>query len=86
MLWTVEFWKGAAERGIKTFAQTLVGFIVIGTTGMLDVDWPTAVSVAAAALLASLLTSIGNADFVAGTGKHVAEVVGALETVDAGPE
>ena len=74
MLWTTAFWKGAAERGIKTLAQTLVGYIVVGTTGLLDLDWPTALSVSAAAALASLLTSIGNADFVAGvpSGRHVA--------------
>lgn len=66
MLWTVKFWKGAAERGIKTVAQTAVGFIVVGTTGLLDVDWVTIGSVAGAAGLASLLTSIGNADFTAG--------------------
>jgi len=68
MLWTVEFWKGAGERAVKTFAQTLVGYIVIGTTGLFDVDWATALSVAGAAAFASLLTSIGNADFVAGRG------------------
>ena len=66
MLWTRAFWKGAAERGIKTFAQTFVGFIVVGTTGLLDIDWTISASVAGAATLASLLTSIGNADFVAG--------------------
>lgn len=67
MLWTLAFWKGAAERAVKTFAQTLAAYFVIGTTGLLDVDWLTALSVAGAAAVASLLTSVGNADFVAGT-------------------
>lgn len=66
MLWTTAFWKGLAERGIKTFAQTLAAYFVIGTTGLLDLDWVTALSVSGAAALASALTSIGNADFVAG--------------------
>lgn len=76
MLWTTEFWKGAAERGIKTFAQTFVGFIVVGTTGLLDLDYVASLSVAGAAALASLLTSIGNADFVAGvpTARHRADI------------
>lgn len=74
MLWTSDFWKGASERLIKTFAQTLVGFFVVGTTGLLDVDWPAAVSVAGAAALASLLTSIGNADFTAGAVKEDASL------------
>ena len=66
MIWTAQFWKGAAERGIKTFAQALVAIISAGTVGILDVDWTSALSVAALAALASLLTSIGNADFTAG--------------------
>lgn len=69
MLWTTAFWRGAAERLIKTFAQVVAAVIVVGETGLLDVDWKTTLSVAGAAALASLLTSIGSADFVAG-GSH----------------
>jgi hypothetical protein len=74
MIWSKAFWKGAAERGIKTFAQTAVGFFVVGTTGLFELDFVPLVSVSAAAAVASILTSIGNADFVAGPpdGKHVA--------------
>lgn len=75
MLFTKAFWKGAAERALKTFAQTLVGFFVVGTTGLIGFDWATCLSIAGAATLASLLTSVGNADFTAGKepGDHVAE-------------
>ena len=73
MLWTTAFWKGATERAIKTFAQTLAAYFVIGTTGLLDLDWQTALSVAGAAAIASLLTSIGNADFVAGPPTELVE-------------
>lgn len=66
MLWTRSFWKGAAERATKTAAQVLVAYFTVGTTGILDVDWVTALSVSGAAAVASLLTSLGNADFVAG--------------------
>jgi hypothetical protein len=74
MIWTKAFWKGAAERGIKTTAQTAVGFFIVGTTGLLDLNWVSLISVAGAAGVASVLTSIGNADFVAGLpdGKHAA--------------
>jgi len=65
-MWTKSFWKGAAERAIKTIAQTAVAYFVIGTTGILEIDWVALGSVSAAAGIASLLTSIGNADFVAG--------------------
>lgn len=78
MIWTLAFWRGAAERGIKTGAQTLAAYFVIGTTGVLDFEWVAALSITGAAVIASALTSIGNADFVAGTsaaGRHEAENV-----------
>jgi hypothetical protein len=59
-MWTVSFWKDAAERAIRTFAQVLAGFLVAGTTGVLDVDWVQAGSVAAVATLASVLMSISS--------------------------
>lgn len=69
MLWTTAFWKGAAERAIKTFCQTAVGYFIVGTTGLLNLDFITLASVSGAAAVASVLTSIGNADFVAGEPK-----------------
>lgn len=80
MIWTKAFWKGAAERAIKTFAQSLVAVIAVGTTGLFEIEWVSALSIAGAATLASVLTSIGNADFVAG----VPEVVVFEEIDDAG--
>lgn len=66
MLWTAAFWKGAAERAIKTFFQTFVA--VAGTSAAIlqDVDWAFVVSGSALATILSLATSIGNADFTAG--------------------
>lgn len=66
MLWTKQFWLGAAERAIKTIAQSLVAVLGVAGTGLLTVDWVAALSVAGAAGLASLLTSIGSAEHVAG--------------------
>lgn len=59
-MWTIDFWKDAGERAIKTFAQVFVGFLVVGTTGVLDVDWTQAASVSAVAALASVLTSVAS--------------------------
>ena len=75
MIWTKSFWKGAAERSIKTGAQTLAAYFVIGTTGILDFGWAAALSITGAAVVASVLTSIGNADFVAGPTKKPSVVV-----------
>lgn len=67
MIWTKAFWKGAAERGIKTFAATEAALLSANGLGLLDVDWGQSLSVAGMATLVSLLIAIGNADFTAGT-------------------
>ncbi|MCT1857338.1 holin [Micrococcus luteus] len=75
---TPDFWRGAAERAIKTFAQALLGVLTGGATGVLDVDWVAALSVAALATIGSILTSLATPDFTAGApddgyqGKHEA--------------
>jgi hypothetical protein len=74
MLFTLAFLKGAAERAIKTGAQTLGAYFAIGVTGVLAFDWPAALSVTAAAMIASVLTSIGSADFVSGPPAATVEV------------
>lgn len=74
MLWTSAFWKGAAERGIKTFAFTLAGVLGTDAIGILDADWGGALSVSAMATLLSFLTAVGNADFTAGVVKEDASL------------
>lgn len=75
---TREFWAGTAERAIKTFAQALLGVLTGGASGLLDVDWVAALSVAGLAAVGSVLTSLATPDFTAGApvedyaGKHEA--------------
>ena len=57
-MWSVEFWKSAGERALRTFAQVLLSLIVVGETGFMDVDWVQAGSVAGLAALASVLMSV----------------------------
>lgn len=59
-MFTLPFWKAAAERAIKTFAQTLVVVLGADAVDILAVDWPQALSLAAGAALVSVLTSIGS--------------------------
>ncbi len=53
------FWKDTAERAIKTFAQSFVASLAVGT-GLLDVDWLNALSIAGLATVISVFTSIGS--------------------------
>jgi hypothetical protein len=62
-MWSIGFWKGVAERAIKTAAQAGVAFFVVGQTGIADVDWATVGGVAVVAAIASALTSIASAPF-----------------------
>lgn len=72
-LWTKPFWKGAVERAIKTFAQAFLAVFGVGTavevTGStLNAEtWYLAAISGAAAAVLSLVMSLANTDFVAGT-------------------
>lgn len=57
-MWSLEFWRSALERAVRTLAQVLLSMIVVGESGFLDVDWVQAGSVAGVAALASVLTSV----------------------------
>lgn len=56
-LWSKDWWKAAGTRAIKTFAQTFVGSVAVGMA-ISDINWLTVASVAAAASVLSLMTSI----------------------------
>lgn len=54
---SVTFWEGLAERGISTFAQSLVGAFGVGTS-IFGLDWKGALGIAGAAALVSILKSL----------------------------
>ena len=64
---TRPFWQGLAERALKTFAQALSSVVMSGATGLLDIDWWQALSVAGLAALGSVLTSVASPEFTAGS-------------------
>lgn len=63
MMWTMNFWRQAAERAIKTAAQVALAFFVVGQTDLLSVDWLAVASGVGVAVIASLLTSIASLPF-----------------------
>lgn len=56
-MFTLEFWKAAITRAVKTMAQTAVGSIGASTI-ISDVDWQFILSASALAGILSILTSI----------------------------
>lgn len=59
-MWTRAFWAAAAERSVKTLAQTAAALLVGAGTGLLDADWLAVASVSGMAAVVSLLTSVGS--------------------------
>jgi hypothetical protein len=78
-MFTLAFWAATAERAIKTAAQTAAGFFIVGTTGILDLDWATVGSVSGAAAVLSVLTSLASS----GTGSSGPSLAGESLPVDA---
>lgn len=52
------FWTYAAERAIKTAAQTAVAVLGAGMVSLLTIDFASLVAVAGGAALLSVLTSV----------------------------
>lgn len=72
-IWTKAFWKGTADRAIKTFIQTATAYIIASVgaesvgvdAGILDVSWLATINVAALATFLSVAMAVGNADSTA---------------------
>ena len=74
MITSKAFWAGAAERAVKTFLQAFVATAFVFGAGsivtpdaFLGAPWLSGLITAGVAAALSLATSIGNAQFTAGT-------------------
>ena len=55
---TPAFWKSAAERAIRTFAQAFLALVGATAFDVLHADWASLIGVSLGAAFLSLLTSI----------------------------
>jgi len=55
---TMDFWKAALIRAVRTMAQTAVALIGTNAVGVTEVDWLGVLSGAALAGVVSILTSV----------------------------
>lgn len=60
MLSSKAFWKDAAERAVKTFAQTLLAVLAVGVP-IWEMEWVSALGIAAGATALSVLISVASA-------------------------
>jgi hypothetical protein len=75
-MWTIAFWKDAAERAIRTFAGALAAALTAAGTGLIDSDWAGSLSTAAMAAIISLLLSVaGNGVVRNGTASFTNAVI-----------
>lgn len=67
-----QFWAAAAERAVKTLAQTLAALLVATDTDVLSTAWSSRLSVALMAAIVSLLTSVAS-DAATGSGPSLTD-------------
>lgn len=67
------FWADTIERAVKTFAQTLLALLGADAVNVFTINWGDRLSVAAFAVIASILTSVASA----GSGNSASLVVDA---------
>ena len=60
-MFTVDFWKKATERALKTFAQFIIVLGGAGALNVFEVDWVQTLGVALGGALLSYATSIVSA-------------------------
>lgn len=69
-MFTAAFWKDAAVRAVKTFAQAEVALLGANSVGLLDAPWGASLSAAGMAALLSVLTSVGVGSVAAARAKR----------------
>lgn len=59
-MWTKLFWRDAAERAVKTFAQASIATLGVGAVDLLATNWVGALTVGGGSAVVSVLTSLAS--------------------------
>ena len=81
MIYDLDFWKASLERSLKTFVQTLLAVFGTDQVGLLDMDWAQGLSLAAAAAVLSILSSVSSANLGSKSGPSLVGETTKPETV-----
>ena len=57
-MFTLEFWKAALIRAIRTFAESMLAFIGTGAIVLKDVDWLAALSAGGLGFVIAILMAL----------------------------
>lgn len=60
-MWTLRFWKDAAERALTTAAESALAVLGVGAINVMTVDWTGVFGVAAGGAVLSILKSMAAA-------------------------
>lgn len=76
-IFTTTFWADAAERALKTVAQSILSLWIIGDQvfNLLNVNWEQTLGIAAGAGVISILTSIVSATVTSGSASLAVKTV-----------
>lgn len=57
-MWSVKFWRDAAERTVRTMAQTLLALLGNQAVNVVALDWGQMLAITVGAGLVALLTAV----------------------------
>lgn len=65
-MWTLAFWRAVGERAFKSFAYSLTGMLIGGTTDIVEMPWWSAIRIALGVTLLSVLGSLASSGLTGG--------------------
>lgn len=70
-LFTADFWREAAARSIRTFAQTFISVVGVSSFSVWSLDWKNSIGVSLGAAVISFLMCLDRTTAVVAVEKHI---------------